>query len=521
MIRVFYDESIRQKVFRVRGGSSQSELPTYSIVANDVVDEVGTISYTARLLYGTQPVSGAFITFTCNGVEDTKVTDTNGYATTSIYLPSEGNYSVVMTSNGVGTTKTITTYIPHDYAISLSTPPSSVIVDSEISITATLTDDSVAVGNANILVSITKDGAYLDGETITTNSSGVATFTYTPTSAGSYGFNFAYDDVDDDVSVTAIAHDYSMTVQASPYIITQGSTSTITATLTDNLIPVEDATITFNGSTTADTNEYGVATYIYTGSTVGTNSISVSFGSISTSIDVTVNPLHDYALTLTGTPIIETGDDGTVTATLTDNGVAVEGETLTYSIEHDGTVIDSGTTTQTNSSGQTTISYTGTGVGDVDVIVSYGMSLQETYELIDAKYYADTNAINSWATSSSGVNTNYTSTYEMTTGDTLVMKLKNVPTSFVCGVTKGSSYCQFMKDNNSYKIYWTGSNSNVSTSITTSSIIKLKLASANSQEWYVDDTLIKTISNHSISSPNPMIRKYQSGTFDMEYIYVI
>ena len=55
-------------------------------------------------------------------------------------------------------------------------------------------------------------------------------------------------------------------------------------------------------------------------------------------------------------------------------------------MKHGNTVISSGTKT-TNSSGQATISYTGTGVGDVDIVVSYGTLLQETYELLDAIFY--------------------------------------------------------------------------------------------------------------------------------------
>lgn len=99
-------------------------------------------------------------------------------------------------------------------------------------------------------------------------------------------------------------------------------------------------------------------------------------------------PVHDYSLSLTGTSIIQTGDNTTVTATLTDNGVAVEGETLDYEIKHGNTVISSGTTSATDSNGQATISYTGTGIGDVDIIVSKtSMSLQETCIIEDCYRY--------------------------------------------------------------------------------------------------------------------------------------
>ena len=97
-------------------------------------------------------------------------------------------------------------------------------------------------------------------------------------------------------------------------------------------------------------------------------------------------PAHDYSLSVTGTSIIESGDIDTITATLTDNGVSVAGATLSYQIKHGSTTIDTGTST-TDSNGQISISYTGTGVGDVDVIVSFGAVVQETYMIEDLFYY--------------------------------------------------------------------------------------------------------------------------------------
>jgi len=84
--------------------------------------------------------------------------------------------------------------------------------------------------------------------------------------------------------------------------------------------------------------------------------------------------------------IIQSSETSTITATLKNDGVPQTSKTLSYQIKHGDTIITSGTKT-TNSSGQATISYTGTGVGDVNVIVSYGSLLQETYEVIDSLLY--------------------------------------------------------------------------------------------------------------------------------------
>lgn len=101
----------------------------------------------------------------------------------------------------------------------------------------------------------------------------------------------------------------------------------------------------------------------------------------------------NYSLSLSGNNIIQSGDSDTITATLTDNGVPVSGETLNYEIKKGSTVIDSGSST-TDSNGEIEIEYTGTGVGDVDVIVSFDTSLQKTFAIKDAKFYDASSSIN-------------------------------------------------------------------------------------------------------------------------------
>lgn len=101
--------------------------------------------------------------------------------------------------------------------------------------------------------------------------------------------------------------------------------------------------------------------------------------------DITVVE-HIYAIDLySNNPEIETGDSTSVIATLTDDNIAVAGETLNYQIKHGSTVLDSGSAT-TDAYGQITITYLGTGIGDVDVIVTYD-SLTGTYGIVDALFY--------------------------------------------------------------------------------------------------------------------------------------
>ena len=71
------------------------------------------------------------------------------------------------------------------------------------------------------------------------------------------------------------------------------------------------------------------------------------------------------------------------------NGLPVYNQSLSYSVKHGSTVLDSGSVT-TDLNGEASISYTGTGVGDVSVEVSYGTLLQKTYELSDYYLYDPT-----------------------------------------------------------------------------------------------------------------------------------
>lgn len=116
---------------------------------------------------------------------------------------------------------------------------------------------------------------------------------------------------------------------------------------------------------------------------------------------------HSYAIALTpNTSILQSGNSISITATLTDIGVAMQGETLSYQVKHGTSVIDSGTDT-TDSNGQIDISYTGTGIGDVTITVTWD-SLEQTGTIEDVFYY-DTNVYTSSQTLNipSNISTNF------------------------------------------------------------------------------------------------------------------
>ena len=182
----------------------------------------------------------------------------------------------------------------------------------------------------------------------------------------------------------------SIDLDADKESASYGESVTFTAVVTDkDNNPVSGSTVSFYNINSrlgaAISNENGVATFSYVvrhDLSVNARADDVQSNTVAVTMDEDV-----YELVLScDAPIIESGGSTSVNCLLTHNGGAVSGESLNYIINHGSTTIDSGSVT-TGSDGTASISYTGTGVGDVSVIVSYGSLLQETYEVIDAIYF--------------------------------------------------------------------------------------------------------------------------------------
>ena len=143
------------------------------------------------------------------------------------------------------------------------------------------------------------------------------------------------------------------------------------------------------------TNENGEFTGTVTGLTAGQKIISATFegddeynrSSINKHITI-LDPTIELSLT-SPTEIIEIGDTTTITATLTRNSLPYVNQEITYEIKAGSTIIDSDSDF-TNNAGQITISYTGTGAGDITITASFGASLQETFMVEDCILYRET-----------------------------------------------------------------------------------------------------------------------------------
>ena len=226
------------------------------------------------------------------------------------------------------------------------------------------------------------------------------------------------------------------------------------------------------------------------------------------------------SLTLTcDKPIIQKTETSTVTATLKQSGSPLTGKTLNYQVKHGNTVISSGTKT-TNSSGQAMISYVGTGVGDVDIVVSYGTLLQETFVIEDCDAYFTT--FKNFPSSASGSKRIYISTYIVPDKSKVFMKFNNFPYNFQLGLGETSinkfAFQQSPLYNEAYLYH--GSNYESLTQKMSATTVLCFEIDGTTGKFYYDDTLISTITLDS-SIPNTLKAVVYSGDdFDVEYIKV-
>ena len=162
------------------------------------------------------------------------------------------------------------------------------------------------------------------------------------------------------------------------------------------------------------TNENGEFTGTVTGLTAGQKVITATFegdneyNRSTTNKQITIlDP--EIVLSLTSpTPIIEVGGTSVITATLTKNGLPYVNQEINYEIKHGSTLIDADSDF-TNNAGQITIPYTGTGVGDVDIIVTFSALVQETFTVQDCIIYDPLTSNSGKWTIPSGVSSTYSS----------------------------------------------------------------------------------------------------------------
>lgn len=230
----------------------------------------------------------------------------------------------------------------------------------------------------------------------------------------------------------------------------------------------------------------------------------------------------------TATPIISIGDSASAIATLTADEEPAVGEEIEYTIKHDSTVISEGTAT-TNSVGQVTISYTGTGVGDVEITVVYD-DLEETTPIEDCLFYGDMTDVVSDFISTSFVSgrTIYYQDSSYTDDVELEFKFKNsVPSTFLFGFgdTNGTSaaYAKMMYYNNNGTLQCFVDNSSVSIgnpSKTVDTVFKVTSSNLHTLSGYLGTT--KYIERNTSSSHGLRVRidSFTSTPVELDYLKI-
>ena len=163
--------------------------------------------------------------------------------------------------------------------------------------------------------------------TLSTDSTGKATYTYTGVGAGNVGFVAEYDERD---SNTVYLEDYIPVVDTVDLSSNKISTDTnddvvFTVIIRDQQeIVLEDTTVTFKDGTTtigtATTDEYGVASLTKTGLGVGQHEITATAGGVvSDSVKVTIVELKPTSIVLTSiTSTVTYGGNILLTAVVKD-----------------------------------------------------------------------------------------------------------------------------------------------------------------------------------------------------------
>jgi|GEM_PF-5487917 len=354
----------------------------------------GTANLTATLLDGGIPVSGVPLAWSVSGtgngtVSPTSTTTASGVGANIFTATQSGSVTVTVTYSGVSAQVAIAITPVYQLTWSASPGPGPFTINNGASqaFNVTLTDNGTPVPGAAIAWSFDATGNGTLPASTTTNASGQASNTFTATASGTVTVTATFGTLTQSAVIT-INPVYSLSLSASASSINNGGSANLTATLLDGTNPVPSAAITwsvssgpgngtFSSSPTSTTNASGVATNIFTANADGTATIQATYGTTTAQVTILISP--SYALTLTpGSQSISNGGPAPLTATLTDNGVPVNGATITWSFSGTGggTLPASSTT---DGSGNAANTFTATASGTVTVTVTYsGASAQAT-----------------------------------------------------------------------------------------------------------------------------------------------
>lgn len=297
-------------------------------------DEIDTLTDTITL-YGTllneegEPVVGEIITFYDNAtLLGWSITNDLGVATLVVNIEDIQDLGLVPYIS-IGWTKT-------------SDNPNNHTEDGSLYVSATISDTGISglpltilVNNTVMFEGVTDSTGHADLLDTTLNQNAVVTVITKHTNL--YNATTKQYRLGESEKIPTIT---SLSVSSST--VSVGTNVTFTATVTDeDDEPIEGLTVTFKdgGSSlgTGTTNSSGVATLTSSGLAAGNHSItavvtenSTYAASTSSAVSLTVNN-HSYSLAFSQASYAATGGSATLSVTLLDNNVPVEGATISVS----------------------------------------------------------------------------------------------------------------------------------------------------------------------------------------------
>ena len=381
-------------------------------------DPGDTLTFTVEVQEDGSAASGKTVTFSItSGDGDASLgtasttTGSNGRASTTLILgnSASGSYTITASSGSKSTSGTATVNTPPppppppELSMSVVSGPGSGVPGDTLTFTVEVQEDGSAVSGKTVTFSITSgDGnASLGTASTTTGSNGRASTTLILGNSASGSYTITASSGSKSTSGTATVNtppppppELSMSVVSGPGSGAPGDTLTFTVEVQEDGSAVSGKTVTFSitsgdgnaslgtTSTTTGSNGRAQTTLTLGGSASGSYTITATVGSKSTSGTATVEasppppPLRTLVMTSSPWPL-DPGDSMTFTVEAQEDGSAVSGETVTFSVSpDDGTVSLSTTSATTDSNGRaSTILRTGSGSsGPYTVTASIGDS---------------------------------------------------------------------------------------------------------------------------------------------------
>jgi len=373
---------------------------TVTLVAHPMTLTVGSSSTLTATVedVGSNPLEGEVVTFTASsgilGSDTiTKTTNAGGVATATLTSETSGTATVIATADDVSDTVDVTFESGQPYTVTLGADPESIGVGGLTStLTVTATDEyGNNVADGTDVFFETSLGGVGSTEITKTTSSGVATAVLT--SPNTVGTAFVTATVGSEIATTTVEFTplspYTVTLVAHPMTLTVGSSSTLTATVTDEHgNNVADSTVvTFEtslgslGSIVTETTVSGVATAVLTSETPGTATVIATADDVSDTVDVTFESGLPYTVTLEADPesIGVGGLTSTLTVTATDQyGNNVADGTDVFFETSQGEVGSTSVTKTTSSGVATAVLTSGTEAGTAFVTATVGSKVATT-----------------------------------------------------------------------------------------------------------------------------------------------